>query len=138
DASLTGYFDTVAFAASSGQHLWARQYHDRGGVELYQAAAVGVSPDGSRVFVTGSVPDAAGGYISDIATLAYTADTGDGLWTIIEDHPGTNEKAVDLAMSPAGDRVYVAGWGVGPAGLITGAYDTDSGARVWQRLFHLH
>ena len=50
-------------------------------------APAGVSPDGSKVFVTGYSVGSASGY--DYATVAYDASTGSELWVKRYDGPGT-------------------------------------------------
>jgi hypothetical protein len=61
-------YTTVACDALSGAMLWGKHYNGSRD-ELDVAAALGVSPDGSEVFVTGSSPGlATEGY----ATVAYS------------------------------------------------------------------
>jgi len=57
----------VASDASTGAKLWTKRY-DGLGHGGGAARAVGVSPDGSKVFVTGSVSGATSG---DYGTVAY-------------------------------------------------------------------
>jgi hypothetical protein len=59
-------YATVAYDASAGTRFWASRY-DAGSED--EAAALGVSPDGSTVFVTGSSTGATGH--DDYATVAY-------------------------------------------------------------------
>ncbi len=76
---MTGYspgstshddYATVDHDASTGAKLWAKRYNGSGNGEDY-ATALGVSPDGSAVFVTGySVGSTSG---ADYATVAYAA-----------------------------------------------------------------
>ena len=62
-------YATVAYDASSGAELWHRRFEGpRDGRD--SARSIAVSPDGSRVFVTGE-SDAAGG--TSFATVAYSA-----------------------------------------------------------------
>jgi hypothetical protein len=65
-------------SAAPGAQLWAARYNGPGNY-YDQATALGVSRDGSEVFVTGVVTEGdASTY--DYATVAYDAATGDELW----------------------------------------------------------
>jgi len=68
---LTGGEDygTIAYEASSGVQLWAADY-DGTGDAVDEAFAIGTSPDGSKVFVTGESTGSAGN--ADFATVAYS------------------------------------------------------------------
>ena len=71
------------------------------------AHALGVSPDGSQVFVTGS-SGAAGS--SDYATVAYGASAGSLLWDEPYDGPASgNDSASALEVSLDGSKVVVTG-----------------------------
>jgi outer membrane protein assembly factor BamB len=85
-----------AYDASTGARLWGRRHDGPGhGVDL------GVSPDGARVFVTGS----------DYATVAYDASTGTRLWATRYDDGDTPSA---LVVGPDGSSVFVTGSSVGP------------------------
>jgi len=60
-------FATVAYDASTGAKLWVTRYNGVGGAGGI-AYALGVSPDGGRVFVTGA---SYGAPSVDYATVAY-------------------------------------------------------------------
>jgi len=62
---------------TSGSQLWVSRYNGPGN-SLDQASSVQVSPDGSKVFVTGWSWGITGGL--DYDTLAYDAITGAQLW----------------------------------------------------------
>src|SRR5262249_55502752 len=64
-------YATVAYHAATGKLAWLATYDEPGGQDT--PVAVAVSPDGSRVYVTGTSDSAAGG---DFATVAYDADSG--------------------------------------------------------------
>jgi hypothetical protein len=107
---VTGYswhspdldYATMAYDLATGEQRWISRYDK--GHEL--ASALGVSPDGSRVYVTG--------YSSwktsyDYATVAYDAGTGGPIWasrTALE----SQELALALAVSPDGSSVFVTGY----------------------------
>jgi WD40 repeat protein len=112
DVFVTGYSDvsignydyaTVAYDASSGARLWSRSY-TRPGNDV--ANALGVSPDGSEVFVTGGSEGST--TYADYATVAYDASTGAKLWSKRYAHVG-NDIATALGVSPDGSQVFVTG-----------------------------
>jgi sugar lactone lactonase YvrE len=121
-----------ALAFSSPGRLWVARYNGPGnGAD--QAADMALSPDGSRVYVTGS--SAATGTGLDYATAAYDASTGAELWVARYNGPGSgDDQAVAMALSPDGTRVYATG---SSAGTVTGldyataAYDASTGAELW-------
>ncbi len=134
---VTGYSEakadagwaTIGYDASTGATLWIRRH--RGG-----ATAVTVSPDGSKVFVVGSPPDAAG-YL-DYATLAYDAQTGATVWARRYDGPaGLLDRA--SAVFATRDTVFVTGSGYGSDATWgdygTVAYDATNGTRRWVRRY---
>ena len=68
-ASRSGDYLTLAYTSATGTLLWKSTY-DGTGQGFDQANAVGVSPNGRKVFVTGQSYDGVG---FDYATLAYRA-----------------------------------------------------------------
>jgi DNA-binding beta-propeller fold protein YncE len=79
-----------------------------------------VSPDGSRVFVTG---DGRKGTAFHYATVAYAAATGARLWVATNFTGG----ALAVAVSPDGTTVFVTGQ------TTTAAYSAASGALQWSQ-----
>src|SRR5437867_2125994 len=126
--------DARGFASerASGSMLWTRRYQGPGNGNDYGRPVV-VSPDGTRVFVTGTSKGSTGGF--DYATLAYDASTGAVLWTSRYNGPGNGfDSALAAAASPDGTRVYVTGHSAGSTtGLdyATLAYDAATGATIW-------
>jgi WD40 repeat protein len=125
-------YATVAYTADSGDLLWLSRYDaHRRGEDI--ARAVGVSPDGTTVFVTG---ESYGGRIrgTDVATIAYDADSGREMWVKRYNSP-TNEHdaAGHLEVSPDGQVIYVAGETGGDDLVI--AYDALTGAQLWVATF---
>jgi WD40 repeat protein len=93
---------------------------------------MGLSPDGSRVFVTGAIPGLIGS--QDIATAAYDSATGAQLWIDRYDGRGGNDDVAGLAVAPDGWTVYVTGESAGAngdPGFVTIAYDSATGLRRW-------
>jgi len=129
-------YGTVAYDAASGAKLWAKRYNGPGkgaGNGIDAADALGVSPDGSKVFVTGRSSGGSTGY--DYATVAYDASSGEKLWVKRYDGPaGFDDSATALGVSPDGSKVVVTGWsGSSSSGFdyATVAYDASSGAKLW-------
>src|SRR5437588_5302686 len=84
--------------ATPGQQLWVRTYNGTGN-DYDQARATGVSPDGSKVFVTGHSAGSASG--DDYATVAYKASNGVQLWVQRYNGPGNGtDDAEAMAVSP--------------------------------------
>jgi outer membrane protein assembly factor BamB len=132
DESTTIDYATVAYAARTGARLWVKRYHGSGDDEDH-ASALGVSPDGSKVFVTGSSVKATG--FGDYATVAYDASTGMRLWAKRYDAPASMyNSASALGVSPDGSKVFVTGTTHGSTSdedYATVAYDAATGAQLW-------
>jgi len=126
-------YATVAYHADTGKLAWLATYDEPGGQDT--PVAVAVSPDGSRVYVTGTSDSAAGG---DFATVAYDASSGAQLWVSRYDDPShAPDRAFALGVSPDGSRVFVTGAARLPAsGFATVAYDAETGAQLWAALRH--
>jgi WD40 repeat protein len=118
----------IASPASAEQtHLWFSRYNYGHDV----AFSVAVSPDGTRVFVTGSSND-------DYATVAYDASNGAQLWAARYNGPANGQDdAAALAVSPDGTKVFVTGTSARVDGsttvndYATVAYAASSGAQLW-------
>lgn len=118
-------YATIAYDATTGNQLWVARYNGPG--NAYDSAeALGVSPDGSLVFVTGQSSDT----FLDFATLAYDTATGTQQWLDRFDYANGLDRAWDLAVSPDGSSVFVTGEGAG-SNLATVAYRSTTGGRRW-------
>jgi hypothetical protein len=132
-----GYVDyaTVAYDASTGKKRWVTRYDGTANLQDYPSA-LSVSPDGSRVFVTGTSvgPTTA----EDYATVAYDAGTGEQLWVTRYDGPASkSDHATAIGVSPAGSAVYVTGysWSTTAEDYATIAYDASSGTKLWVKRY---
>jgi hypothetical protein len=130
-------FITIAHDALTGARLWISRYNGPGNSQD-QAFSVAASPDGRRVFVTGT--SVGNGSTFDYATVAYDSKTGAQLWvTRYNDAANAADQAWSLVVSPDGRRVFVTGysWGGDPASggshydYATVAYDSVSGVQLW-------
>ncbi len=130
-------YATVAYDASTGTKMWLRRYNGPANSEDY-AWSLAVSPDGTRLFVTGESPGV--GTFSDYATLAYDASTGATLWTRRYNGPGSlDDFGNSVTVSPDGAEVFVTGDSDGPSGskdYATLAYDASSGATLWESRYN--
>jgi hypothetical protein len=126
-------YATVGYEAATGQQRWAARY--TGPVSGDDRAQdVGVSPDGSLVFVTG---DAESSNSADYATVAYDQATGSQRWVSLYDGPvHVVDVGSALAVSADGATVFATGSsdgyiGVGGYDYATVAYEAASGNERW-------
>jgi outer membrane protein assembly factor BamB len=109
-ANVTGSgtaFATEAYAATNGASRWTAHYQGPVAGSLSLPEHLAVSPDGARVYITGSSMAAAGQ--DQFATVAYDAATGAPAWVARYGHPAQNSAAYGLAVSPDSSKVYVTG-----------------------------
>ena len=114
-------YATVAYNAATGAQRWVTRYQGSGNDN--EGRSVTVSPDGARVFVTGSSQGPASGY----ATVAYNAPTGAQLWVrTYAAAPRTGATYTStVTVSPDGNTVFAAGIGA------TVAYYAATGNQLW-------
>ena len=125
---------TLAYDAATGARIWKKRYTHPAGYSHDEAAALGVSPDGSTVFVTGASND---GIWTDYATVAYEASTGHHLWTARYGR-SSEDAARALSVSPDGSSVFVSGFSVSSGTSLdieTIAYDAATGRERWRTRF---
>jgi hypothetical protein len=130
-------YATLAYDAHSGTSLWLSRYQGPGGSGSGEAAALGVSPDGSTVYVTGWITPPGG--LAKYATVAYDSRDGSERWMATFHGPGAGyDEPDDLAVGPTGDRIYVTGIASAPSGSSgygTVAYDAATGTQAWSALY---
>src|SRR4029077_9391886 len=131
NGSGTLRYTTRAFDAATGAVLWTAFDHGPGAGDD-QAQSLAVSPDGSRVFVTGSSSDPQGTF--RYTTIAYDAATGARRWVARYSYQHLRADAASVAVSPSGTQVFVTGGSAGPTGqssFATVSYDAATGASQW-------
>src|SRR5262249_42854970 len=126
-------YATVAYNATTGMELWVSRY-DGPTHDPDEAFALALSPDGTKVFVTGR----SFGQIGegrDFATVASSAIDGQELWVSRYDGPAhgedeSNDEAYSIAVSPDGKTVLITGssGGIGSdSDYATIAYNATDG-----------
>jgi DNA-binding beta-propeller fold protein YncE len=111
-----GKFAVVAHDALTGARRWSVKTVDPGGLQIF-AEAVAISPDGTRLFVTGDVEQSTS--TRSGRTVAYDTTDGSVVWTTDIVVPANREIIPrSITVSPDGTRVFV-------TGSRTGANGTD-------------
>jgi hypothetical protein len=126
----------LAYSAGDGTQRWAALKNPAGGSSLAESNAIALSPDGTRLYVTGYLdPTACGG--ANELTMAFDAATGQLEWT--RELPSADlaySGGNAIAVSPDRRSVYVAGSGVltpgSPEVGYVRALDAASGTQLWQ------
>jgi PQQ-like domain len=129
-------YETIAYDAATGSRLWSGRY-DGPVSGSDRAAALGVSPDGATVFVTGTSLGAR--YGLDEVTIAYDAATGSRLWVYrYTAGPTWDDYAAALDVGPEGTEVCVTGYASGGGGTIysTVCYDDATGTPLMAQLYY--
>lgn len=121
----------AAYDADTGARLWKRVLDGPVGGWEY-LSGIAVSPDSSRVFVTGASqgihndPGFAGAFdraTLDVSTMALDASDGETVWSARYDRvPGEYDAAYSIALSPDGRLVFV---GANTAGALADDGDSD-------------
>ncbi len=126
-------YATLAYDANSGAKLWVARYNGPGNW-TDAAYSLGVSTDGSTVFVTGSSIGSTGGW--EYGTVAYAAATGRELWIARYSGPGLDSTAADLSVSPDGSKVFVTGeTSLNGQTYATVAYSATTGTQLWEAIY---
>ena len=125
-------YTTIAYGAATGRRQWLSRYNGPGN-RTDSIEATAVSRAGDRVFVTGFSKGRGTGL--DYATVAYSAAAGRRLWASRYNGPGNgDDDAFSVAVSPAGDKVFVTGNSKGRGagnGYATVAYSAATGRQLW-------
>jgi sugar lactone lactonase YvrE len=122
-ANKYGHYDTATFAycAATGKQLWLDRYNALAGPSSF-VGAIGVTPDGRTVVVTGSLNESRTG--RHVIT-AYNASTGATRWTR---RARAAWAPVGLVIGPHGNTVYVASSGT----YDVAAWSDADGTVLWK------
>jgi len=125
-------YGTVAYDTTTGTQRWVMFYSGPFGSGYSVASALAVSPDGTKVFVTGHIQTS--DTDTEYATIAYDAATGAELW--VARYAGTGggvNGGTAIAASPDDTTVYVTGYSGGEhvTRYATLAYDAGTGDQRW-------
>jgi len=127
--------ETIAYDAATGEQLWKSRY-DGPRHQEDQANAMAVSPDGSRVYLTGFSEGS--NRARDIVTLAYRASSGALAWVRRYNGPAdSHDNGKAIAVSRDGSRVFVTGYRKGhqDRDAETIAY-SSADKRLWLRAYN--
>jgi hypothetical protein len=126
-------YATVAYDADTGTQLWVARYRGAAGFDD-TAYAIDVSPDGSKVFVTGASEES-GTTVLDFTTVAYDAISGTQLWVFTYNDAGNGEDQGNaIQVSTDGATVFATGWGHtlnDGDEYVTIAFDAETGVERW-------
>ena len=132
-AMMVVAFASSAFGAAQARRIWSTSLDGQGRASDV-ATMDALSPDGSRLFVTGRSAGL-GTNVFDYATIAYDAATGARVWAARYNGPaGGDDQASGIAVSPDGSTVYVTGQSAGGStgqDYATVAYDAAAGSQLW-------
>ena len=122
-------YATIAYDAVTGHMRWVKRYNGSGNY-ADDAWAIAVSPDGSRVYVTGSFY-----YTYSIVTYAFDTASGASVWQVA--YPAPYSEARVVRSSPDGNRVYVTGvrYGSNDYDYVVLAYDAATGTKLWTAIY---
>jgi hypothetical protein len=91
---------TISYDLATGDLRWLSRFYDSYAVP----SAIGVDPDGSRVYVSGR----AGSSYQQATTIAFDAATGGRVW-VVQTALQASEVVTSLAVNPNGTSVFVTG-----------------------------
>ena len=128
-------FVTIAYDPATGMRLWERRYPYLSKFYMGSTPVLAVSPDGTKVFVTGSITRTRLDF--DYVTIAYDALSGAKLWQRrYRGHGRSTEQAFGVAVSPDGTKVAETGESDGDTSQIaTVVEDAVGGKRLWVRRY---
>ena len=127
---------TVAYDVGTGDELWSDRYAGMAGLGD-GPADLALSPDGSRLYVTGTegTSEGASVYLSLAYDVSEAEPPAGPLWVATYDGPGPGpDAAAAIGLSDDGDTVFVTGTSDGGPTLLdwaTGAYDAATGEERW-------
>lgn len=139
--NFTGYHAlTIAYNTDDGTEAWVSRYHGAGR-ETDGGKFLGLSPDGSRLYVAGWTRFPNPLDTLDFLVLALDAGTGALLWestfNAASEPWDSHEDPTGFAISPDGSRLFLTG-GTTTAGswdYLTVALDANDGSLLWSQQY---
>jgi DNA-binding beta-propeller fold protein YncE len=129
-------YATVAYDASTGAVKWSNRY-DGTGHGTDEPRGIAVSPDGTKVAVTGQSWGATGDY--DYATIVYDVATGNQVWRRRYDGDDNNDdEGFAVQFTPDSKHVIVTGSSdssTTASDFATISYNAFTGGQNWVKLF---
>src|SRR5262245_6165116 len=130
---LTRSAITIAVDTANGGLVWSVR-ESVGEQRVALPDAIDISPDGDRVYVTGTRTGKEGGTdFYDMVTVAYDASSGTRLWGTRYEGPALGSD-IAVGIAAGGSRVFVTGTSVGESSgrdIATIAYRASDGAQLW-------
>lgn len=128
-------YATLAYDAATGAPVWGSRFNGSGN-SVDEAQSIAVSPDGTKVYLTGRSGGAVTG--ADFVTIAYDAATGANIWKKRYNGVARDDWGYALALSPDGSKIFVTGHtgGLSTADYQTVGYDAITGARLWVKTYN--
>jgi sugar lactone lactonase YvrE len=116
-------YATIAYDATTGAELWTSRYGGGTGATAAGEVMVAISPDGTRVYATGTagVPGQGHGQATgagDYATVAYSATTGDQLWDARFNGASNDDDEASAIVVTQGGTVIVTGYSGSSLGVM--------------------
>lgn len=132
--------DDVAVVAygSEGTERWVAKYDSPDSLPDV-ATDLTVSPDGSRIFVTGYSKFLSSNY--GALNIALDANSGNPVWVFRNQYPDESRFAQTAGVSPDGDTLFAAGFLISydpeedtsEGFSLAAAYATADGSQIWRR-----
>ncbi len=131
--AATGATIVVGYDRATGAERWTARQQDRAYLSPHAGA---LSPDGTRLYVTGAAYDAfpVGATDSRMVTTSFDTSSGAVVWSASWDNrPDGTDSSKAIVVAPDGREVYVTGVTTTPAGdldYVTVGYRSD-GRQLW-------
>jgi outer membrane protein assembly factor BamB len=129
---------TEALNATTGAQLWQAEYATGPRIST-RSTSIGLSPDGSTVFVAGTAHNLSTSQHPQLFTAAFNAATGAQAWADPSKPKRPGSSLNGLTVDPSGSAVFVAE-GIQGAGNInyqvTAALNPATGATLWHQVVH--
>ncbi|MFD3004012.1 SBBP repeat-containing protein, partial [Pontibacter toksunensis] len=127
--SSAGDYATVGYHSETGQEVWVKRYNGPDGGN--DEAKFIVSDNAGGVTVSGSSPGYQSGTGIDIATVHYTAETGEEKWVQRYNGPANGNDEVRAMATDMAGSIYVTG--STNSDIVTIKYLIATGQEAWMQ-----